>query len=619
MIATTIGRTFLNAYNEREGTSYTAKEFFEKEFHPLFYGSPKYMQWITNSPFVQGLSSNPKGEYGIREKIKEENGKTMLFSSDSEAVKFFKNNIEKRKDFLYCLMPKFNLTQKAIGYLSSIELPDIEDLKKIIVSTNFNVELYCKRNDNNKWVFSDLGIQEILKQKFNCYEDALIFFTENFIKTKGFFIQKDTNKISKKGIEIIKTLNENEREKLLDDFNKKAQNAVKNNEFDGSIAIGFPASEIERTSTQLKSNFQVASGQVTDISIQYKVDDIYASWIGNGLGIGVDGGYTIFFDNQYILYSLFEGWKIYRELLEDITVNHQGKQVDTWNGQWLACRYDKYYNNENDYASLQNFIPFNSNDDGSISIATVSWSKIMFKISSSIKQKEIIGFIGNFAKTNKTLGFYPFYFAEAKTLIKYYRVLFGDQAAIDDAKDYELIYGKYIKRACELGSIGLQALEPKDLRKYFGNDANLKLIKPSIKLKNGELEADFQSRREKAEKKDYDNIITYRTYKTWLLAMITKNKEESLEYTAEVANALHAYRSEATKNDRKNLIQSELLVAKSKKTFLDALTTVIKEVDTSSLELFKELRDRVHLMSAEDFGYFVVLLKFDYAYAERNL
>jgi hypothetical protein len=101
--------------------------------------------------------------------------------------------------------------------------------------------------------------------------------------------------------------------------------------------------------------------------------------------------------------------------------------------------------------------------------------------------------------------------------------------------------------------------------------------------------------------------------------MITKNKEESLEYTAEVAKALHAYRAEATKNDRKNLIQSELLVAKSKKNFLDALTTVIKDVDAASLPLFKELRDRVHLMSAEDFGYFVVLLKFDYAYAERNI
>ena len=100
--------------------------------------------------------------------------------------------------------------------------------------------------------------------------------------------------------------------------------------------------------------------------------------------------------------------------------------------------------------------------------------------------------------------------------------------------------------------------------------------------------------------------------------MITNNKEESLKYTAEIAAALHEYREAATKNDRKNLIQSELLAAKSKKPFLDALTTLIKDADESRLEMFKSLRDKVHLMSAEDFGYFVVLLKFDYAYEERE-
>lgn len=618
MITSTIGRTFLKAYNTKSGTNWSAKEFFEKEYWPLFYDSPKYMQWITNSPFVQGLSSDPNGVYGIREKLKIENGKTMLFPSDNEAVKYFKNNIDKRTDLLYCQLPKYNLTKKAVEYLSTLELTDIEDYKNIIKSINFNINIFFKRNDEDKWVFSNLGIQEILKQKFHCYDDALIFFTEKFIKTKGFFIQKDTNKVSKRGIEIIKTLNKIERKKMLDDFNKKAQDAANNNEFDGSIAIGFPASEIERTATHIKSKFQVASGQVTDIDIHYNEEDIYASWIGNGLGIGVDGGYTIFFDNQYILYSLFEGWKIYRELLEDMAINHQGKQVDTWNGQWLACRYDKYYNNENDYASLQNFISFNSNDDGSISISTISWSRIIFKISNSINQKEILGFIGNFAKTNKTLGFYPFYFSEAKTFIKYYRILFGEQAAISDAKDYESLYGMNIKRACELGSFGLQALEPQSLRKYFCNDANLKLVKPSIKQKGGETEADYNARKSKVLQNDHYNIITYRTYKTWLTAMITKNKEESLEYTSEVAKSLLVYRAKATKNDRKNLIDSDILGAKSKKAFIDALALIIKDIDKESLESFKQLRDRVHLMSAEDFGYFVVLLKFDYAYAERN-
>ncbi len=70
--------------------------------------------------------------------------------------------------------------------------------------------------------------------------------------------------------------------------------------------------------------------------------------------------------------------------------------------------------------------------------------------------------------------------------------------------------------------------------------------------------------------------------------------------------------------DSVKLIKNELLVANTKKAFLDCLSTIIKDIAPEKLELFKGLRDRVHLMTSEDFGYFVVLLKFDYAFQERN-
>jgi len=101
--------------------------------------------------------------------------------------------------------------------------------------------------------------------------------------------------------------------------------------------------------------------------------------------------------------------------------------------------------------------------------------------------------------------------------------------------------------------------------------------------------------------------------------MITKNKQEDLHYSEEVAKALKKYRAQAEKRDRINLIENQLFKSKSKKQFLDGLATLIKDVEPESLETFKMLRDKVHLMSSEDFGYFVVLLKFDYAYQERNL
>ena len=53
MITATIGKIFLEAYNEKFGKHYDAKSFFVEVYHPLFFDSNKYLQWVQNSPFVQ--------------------------------------------------------------------------------------------------------------------------------------------------------------------------------------------------------------------------------------------------------------------------------------------------------------------------------------------------------------------------------------------------------------------------------------------------------------------------------------------------------------------------------------------------------------------------------------
>ena len=53
MITVNIGRTFLKAYNKKYKKELSPKEFFEQEYFELFFNHPKYMQWPTNSPFVQ--------------------------------------------------------------------------------------------------------------------------------------------------------------------------------------------------------------------------------------------------------------------------------------------------------------------------------------------------------------------------------------------------------------------------------------------------------------------------------------------------------------------------------------------------------------------------------------
>ncbi len=101
--------------------------------------------------------------------------------------------------------------------------------------------------------------------------------------------------------------------------------------------------------------------------------------------------------------------------------------------------------------------------------------------------------------------------------------------------------------------------------------------------------------------------------------MITKNKEEVLDYTSEIAKKLSEFRSADKKGSTKygNLV-TELFKASNKKMFLLNLTEILKLEKDDKKEYLKDLRDRVHLMNNEDFGYFVTLLKFDYTYQQKD-
>jgi hypothetical protein len=465
MIASTIGRTFLAAWNKKYNKEYSAKEFFDKEYYFLFYDHPKYMQWVTNSPFVQ----MKKGQ------------KPELLSKE-------------------------------------------------------------------------------------------------------------------------------ERLEKLHDFHEKIESGFR----DASIAIGFSASE--------EKEFATTSGLVTDLNLQSDSEDVYLSWIGGGLGVGVAGGYSIFFDNSQILLSLYEGWKVYRKFLNNTTLNKlRGNQINSWNGQWLNFAFSTIDFEENpDFGYLSNFDIFRQ-DEKVIEVNTIFWTKFYFNISKTISDETITAYVYSLGQTNKTIGFIPFRFHQGRTILSIYKMLFGEIDAFAQSKDYESLFGIHIKRACELGSIGFQALEPHGLREYFDKAKMPNYSSTPVNEKSGESPESFLERKKKSNQKDYENTILFRTYKTWLLAMITKNKQEDLHYSEEVAKTLKRFRADAKKRDRANLLENELLQAKTKKQFLDGLATLIKDVDPELLETFKILRDKVHMMTAEDFGYFVVLLKFDYAYQEKSL
>ncbi|MDO6436633.1 hypothetical protein Q4534_04415 [Cyclobacterium sp. 1_MG-2023] len=437
MITSVVGRTFLKAYNTKYGKNFSPKEFFEEEFWQLFFNHSKYMQWVTNSPFVQ----------------------------------------------------------------------------------------------------------------------------------------------MKKG-QKPHLLDENERREKLENLFHKAENEIP----DASFAIGYPASETKE--------YASTSGLVSDVFVPFDEDEVYLSWIGSGLGVGVAGGYTILFDNPEITLQTFEGWKVYRKYLNDPTLTKlRGNQINTWNGQWLTYSWDKKnFRDDFDFSDLESNGVFKI-DSSLAEVNTVNWSRLFFSMSQMFPKYEMMGYIYGFGQTNKTIGFIPFQFKSGTKIKEVYRKLFG--GVYEDAKQFESLFGRHIKRACELGSVGLLALQPEGLKKVMDEGKKI------------------------AFKKEED-LIKYKAYKTWLKAMLSKNKEQITDYTLGLAKTIHKYRLEGTKLDRKTLIEKELFTATSKRGFVEALTKMLKDLSQEDLMVIKQLKDEVHLMTNEEYGYFSTLLKFDYAFVENN-
>ena len=344
MITSTIGRIFLDAYNEKYGTNYDARSFFIEQFYPLFFDHNKYMMTAGNSPL-----ENPKLSW------------------------------------------------------------------------------------------------------------------DNMIK----------------GSEPYETtLRRKER------FDKLMQK-IDNSDADSSIARGFPSLDVNATT----------SGQVTDMQIIQSKDDIFLSWIGDALGIGIQGGFSILLNHKDILLDVFNGWKYYREALNGTTML-KGNQINTWNGQWLSFFYDKrLYDFEN---PLSGFNPYDSNKDGVLNIRTQTWTKIMIGLSQVYKNVQVMGYVYSIGKTNTTIGFIPFNLSQIRRPIQLYKKLFG----ADDGRKAEALWGTEtgFKVSCFRGFIGVMSMEPKGLRWYVVKGA---LPKPS---------------------KNEEQTINYNVYKIWILAMLNNDE-----------------------------------------------------------------------------------------------
>lgn len=433
MITATIGKIFLEAYNKKYGTKYDAKTFFVEVYHPLFFDSNKYLQWVQNSPFVQ----------------------------------------------------------------------------------------------------------------------------------------------MKKG-QKVETLTTEERKEKLQDFFVKVDEC-KNP--DASIAPGFPASE--------EKEFATTSGQVTNLNLETGKDDIFLSWIGSSLGVGLQGGLSILFPEPVILLDLFEGWKLYRKVIGE-NDKLRGNQVNTWNGQWLAHRYSKDFRQEQPMAD---FTPFETTNDG-MSVATQSWTKVLIGISRQFDNPKMMGYVYNLGQTNTTIGFIPFSLEHIRRPIQLYAKLFD----AEEGKKAEDLWGTEsgFRACCQRGAIGIEAMQPKGLRQYMKADKDKTV---------------------KVPKYDDKQVINFHSYQIWLLAML--NNDELWAKSIEFASALQEFvkQNKSISTQGKNAVKA-VLSATTKKNFISSLGDLIP--DAVDVKCFEETAKIIHLMPSDNVPYFLTLIRFQYAIISKE-
>jgi len=392
-------------------------------------------------------------------------------------------------------------------------------------------------------------------------------------------IKKEKNKPQYK---VIRRLKADDFQFMLNTFITKVESCKVP---DASIALGYPASE--------EKEFATTSGQVTNIKLKTDTDDIYLSWFGASLGIGLQGGISILFAESEILMDLFEGWKVYREAL-DKTSKLKGNQVNTWNGQWLAHRYDK--NNFFVEEPMANFTPFETSKDEGMNVGVQIWTKVLIGIARHFQNPQIMGYVYNFGQTNTTIGFIPFNLNHIKRPLELYKQIFNN---VDEGKKADELWGTEngLRVCCQKGAIGVEAMQPKGLTPYMTADK-----KGEIKLPKYKEDDDKQK-------------VSFHTYQIWLLAML--NNQELWDKSQEFAKALQTYVKKDKQNStkRENLVKN-ILSATTKKSFIAALSEIAEDVE--AFDKIEENAKTVNVMPTDNVPYYLTLIRFHYAGLENK-
>lgn len=358
---------------------------------------------------------------------------------------------------------------------------------------------------------------------------------------------------------------------------EKTLQKIESEPADASIAIGFPSLDLAATT----------SGQITNMDLPLKEDDVYLSWIGSGFGIGVQGGLSLLFSQKQILLDLYDGWQLYRAFLNK-TLKLRGNQINTWNGQWIAHRYNRNLYDENDPTASLN--AFNAMKDGGMEVTSQSWTKVLVGIARNYPATTLTAYIYSIGQTNTTIGFIPFELPRIRQPFDLYTKYFGTSKR----EQVEQLFGTAtgFTRACQLGAIGIYALEPKGFRDCIG-----KGIVP------------------KYNETDEEKAISFNAFQIWLLAML--NNEQLWEKAQQIAKTLNTHSTSDTNAKKvKSQEVSNLLASVNKKQFIDGLTTIVK--GSPEIDKLAEIAALINTMPADNVPYFLTLIRFQYAIVNKK-
>ncbi|MEZ0606865.1 hypothetical protein ACAW74_00025 [Fibrella sp. WM1] len=357
---------------------------------------------------------------------------------------------------------------------------------------------------------------------------------------------------------------------------------------DGSFFLGGAAAEATAGT----------SGQVTDIALPISPEEVYASWIGAALGIGVSGGLNLLVDDDRLLLTLYEGWTLYRWYMQE-TPKLKPHQINTWNGWWLITAFNRKFNPAN---------PFERQPDakvdkatGGISLETQKWVKVMFALARNLPPAQpLTTYVYSLSQMNTTIGFIQIRLRDMVTVEhELRRQLFAHRGDLND-EAIDTLYNTELgfQRACELGAIGIQALEPESLRDYMSRGD-----RPGKPFKS-------------PKHKDDPLLITYTIYQTWLMAML--DNQQLLNLSEEVAQILSniGALSQRGKTTNRNLVQ-RVLEATSRPEIIKQLAGLVA-VAPEQHAILDQTTNVVATMQLTQIPLFIALLKLKYAVAEAK-